>query len=322
MNNILSQAKKAYEKGDNIIQFLIGKGIPKETAILISYDLQSGSYIEQTKGDPEYNSAYTSAISDVINKLGTFKSICEVGIGEGTTFSGVVRKLKSVPDIRMGFDISWSRIKCAKEYCGSKGLNPALFVADLFNIPLPDNSVDLVYTSHSIEPNGGREEEAIKELMRITKKYLVLLEPCYELANKEAKARMDRHGYVKDLGSVSEILGFHVFEHRLFNVSNNPLNPTGLLILKKTGISEESEYNKPDLTCPITKSKLNPCTSLGADSFYHSDDGIFYPALMGIPCLTKGHGIIATKLQSAINRQMGEGYAEGRMQQKYGGGYA
>jgi ubiquinone/menaquinone biosynthesis C-methylase UbiE len=32
-----------------------------------------------------------------------------------------------------------------------------LVVADLFHIPFADNSVDVVYTSHSLEPNGGRE---------------------------------------------------------------------------------------------------------------------------------------------------------------------
>ena len=55
---------------------------------------------------------------------------------------------------------------------------------------MPDKSVDVVYTAHSLEPNGGRELEAVKELLRITSKRLILIEPSYELADKECKIRM------------------------------------------------------------------------------------------------------------------------------------
>ena len=32
------------------------------------------------------------------------------------------------------------------------------------NIPLLDDSVDIVFTSHAIEPNRGREKQILKEL--------------------------------------------------------------------------------------------------------------------------------------------------------------
>ena len=62
-----------------------------------------------------------------------------------------------------------------------------------------DNAIDVVYTSHSIEPNGGREEEALLELYRIAKKYVVLLEPCYEKASSAARKRMEKHNYITNL---------------------------------------------------------------------------------------------------------------------------
>ena len=54
-----------------------------------------------------------------------------------------------------------------------------------------------------MEPNGGREKEALLELSRIARKYLVLIEPAYEYASEKGKERMDLHGYVKNLPDVA-----------------------------------------------------------------------------------------------------------------------
>ncbi|ODN65364.1 hypothetical protein A9E74_02832 [Methylophaga muralis] len=80
-------------------------------------------------------------------------------------------------------------------------------MADLFEIPLADSSVDIIYTSHSLEPNGGREEAALKELLRVARRAVILFEPIYELGNVEAQLRMDTHKYVKQLKNVAENLG-------------------------------------------------------------------------------------------------------------------
>ncbi|CAM5272174.1 Methyltransferase domain-containing protein OS=Lysinibacillus sphaericus OX=1421 GN=LS41612_21290 PE=4 SV=1 [Lysinibacillus sphaericus] len=69
-------------------------------------------------------------------------------------------------------------------------------------MPLANNSIDLVYTVHALEPNGGKELEALKELYRVASKYVVLVEPYYEGANSEAKERMDRLGYIKGIRRV------------------------------------------------------------------------------------------------------------------------
>ncbi|MDO5381032.1 MAG: methyltransferase domain-containing protein [Acidaminococcaceae bacterium] len=82
----------------------------------------------------------------------------EAGIGEGTM---LLPLLLYLPDNFFnniyGFDISWSRVKYAQKFMqeNNKG-SVHLFVGDLFNIPLADNSIDLVYTCHAIELNGGK----------------------------------------------------------------------------------------------------------------------------------------------------------------------
>jgi uncharacterized protein YbaR (Trm112 family) len=168
-----------------------------------------------------------------------------------------------------------------------------LLTGDLFATPFRDNSIDVVYTSHSLEPNGGREKEALKELFRIARKYVVLLEPAYELAHESAKARMRKHGYVTRLQEAAVELGYTVSEHRLFDICSNPENPTGLTIIPKH--CSESQPNDV-LACPVTNTVLEE-----RDMFLFSEKGMLvYPKIMGIPCLLPQNAVIATHLQKFL----------------------
>ena len=58
-------------------------------------------------------------------------------------------------------DISLSRLhlgrRLLKNMRGDLAKNLTLFVADMAMMPLADNSVDAVFTSHALGPNHGRE---------------------------------------------------------------------------------------------------------------------------------------------------------------------
>ncbi|HXA02857.1 MAG TPA: methyltransferase domain-containing protein [Cytophagaceae bacterium] len=287
----LKKIKELYSIGTNIIDYV--KNLKQEKnnsseAIMISYDFQAGSYIQLAKEKSEYLNNYTKAISETINELGIFNSIVEIGVGEATVLANLIPKIKNKPDSILGFDISWSRIRFARHYLSENKINNAIvFVGDLFNIPLQDNSIDIVYTSHSIEPNGGREKEALTELYRISNKYIILLEPCFEMASEEAQARMTRLGYVKNLYNTAKELGYKVKEHRLFEYSSNPLNPTGLTIIEKETV--ESSPANP-LACPITKAPLKEVKG----SMYCEESLLAYPIIDKIPCLLSSNAVIAS----------------------------
>src|SRR3989338_4995090 len=190
----LQKIKELYEKGGNIIEYL--KSIDNNDTnttedIMISYDFQAGSYIQKFSQRQKLNRNYCKALAMLIDNIEGVESLVEVGVGEATTLTTVIKNLGNKPSAIFGFDISWSRLNFAQALLKDFSINNVtLFTANLFEIPLLDNSVDVVYTSHSIEPNGGREEEALKELYRIARKYLILLYPSFEFADDEAKARM------------------------------------------------------------------------------------------------------------------------------------
>ena len=297
LGELVKGMRGAYKAGENAMAYArdhLGPSAGKENttaATLIAYDLQAGTYVARAKNDPSFNRDWCGQIAEILLPLTIPRcSVLEVGSGEATTLAGVVRGLENCQPSGYGFDVSWSRIKVANEWLAMNSVHSKLFVADLFKIPMASNSVDLVYSSHSLEPNGGREQEAIAELVRVARRFVVLIEPAYELANEAARLRMDHHGYVKGLRAAAEACGVDVLQHRLLPVTPNPMNPSGVLVLKKR---EEATVAGNGLwTCPVTGAPLTEMP----DAFWSEEVGLAYPILRGIPLLRPEHAIVASLL--------------------------
>lgn len=291
------ELKARYEKGENIAAVLRNEAGLKhntEKIIEISYDLQAGAYVSAMEQE-DYKlqkQEYSYEIAKLLKSLGTdsTSSVLEAGVGEATTFSGVLQNLAQGQVRAYGFDLSWSRIAIARNWLAREGIPaPVLCTGSLLNIPFADNSIDVVYTSHSIEPNGGMEVPILKELYRVSKKFLVLLEPAYELATMDARNRMDSHGYCKNLAGVSKQLGFNVVEHRLFYVAN-PMNPTALTVIQKEEVAKTPISSRP-FACPMYKT---PLQDLGGGGLFSPEALVVYPVIAGIPCLRVENGIVAS----------------------------
>ncbi len=275
--------------------------------ILISYDFQAGTYYNlYVNKETDYNydlehEKIAEIISSCLDQICGEKSavsphgasFMECGVGEATTFSGVLKRLDMSKLSRIfGFDVSWSRIKYADKCLRVMNSEETyqkvqLFTADMFHIPLKDNSIDLVYTAYSVEPNGGKEKKILEELYRVSGEYLVLIEPAYELAGEKAKKRMLEHGYVTRLYDTALELGYQVLSYELLHADINQLNPTGVMIIKKGS----SQRNEAKLCCPITKQYLERHN----DAMYCKESYLAYPILKNVPCLLEDNAIIATK---------------------------
>lgn len=292
---ILNLINELYKNSGNIMEYLRNNNSDNFNTvedIMISYDFQAGSYIKFYNENKEFKNKYCGSIYKVIKELGEYDSIMEAGVGEGTTLGPLLKYFICKSEVNSyGFDISWSRLKYAKKlFSDLKIKNCNFFTGDLFNIPISDNSIDIVYTSHTIEPNGGKEEEILKELYRITKKYLILLEPIYEFADEEGKERMNKYGYVKNLYETIKKLNYNVLEYRRFDIIQNNLNPTGLIIIEKN--SENINRKVNNYICPITKTELK----LMENVYYSEKSFLSYPIIQGIPCLLSQNAILTSKL--------------------------
>ena len=209
----LNKIKKIFDSGGNVMEYLKEADVNQDIddMVLISYDFQAGSYIKKSEENPEYEEERANVYSEIFNNLGGFDSIMEVGVGEGTTFFNVIKKLNNKDVASFGFDISYSRIQYGQQYLKKQKMNDSLlFTGNFFDCPVQDDAIDIVYSNHSLEPNGGKEREILTELYRITRKYLVLIEPIYELAGEQGKAHMDKHGYVKNIYKIALELRYKV----------------------------------------------------------------------------------------------------------------
>jgi ubiquinone/menaquinone biosynthesis C-methylase UbiE len=287
-----------YKQGKNIIQLLReeqGLQHNTEEIIEIAYDLQAGSYIAAMENTEmaEHRKNYSLEIATTILSLCKPTSILEAGIGEATTLSGVLQNIGS--DVSSyGFDLSWSRVVYAKRWLQDNGWSDTtLCTGNLFHIPFADNSIDIVYTLHSIEPNGGNEKPILQELYRVTRKFLILLEPGYELANDEARQRMDLHGYCRNLKGIAESLDYNVLMHNLFPFTSTPLNPTAITIIKKDDDSVPPSYV---LACPKLKTPLEQIGGM----LFSPEALMVYPIVGGIPCLRIENGIFASKYREVV----------------------
>lgn len=196
----LSKLKK---KKINYRKYLINNtnfNISKITRL--SYDLQSGSYIEshkkmiKNKTNHPYFFENMKKISKYINNK-NIKTILDFGTGEGIKLPHILKYSNQLEKI-FACDISFNRLSVGYDYLKKelkkKELSKIfLFCNKDFELPFKKNSIDLVLTSGVFENmSNNKMTETILELLRISKKGLILIEPKDNSITKTELKRMKK----------------------------------------------------------------------------------------------------------------------------------
>lgn len=291
MERELTHLREVFARGENLTRYLTDRyGAERSRAEIIeyAYDLQAGSYVTALArpGAVEHKRRWAAEVARVVDGL-DIRTVCDAGTGEATTLAFILEALPSARAV--GFDISLSRLLVARTFLGARAAQvEALFAAELGAVPLAGGACDLVMTHHALEPNHGREDELVRELARVTRRYLLLVEPSWELADAEQRARMEHHGYVRGLPAAVERAGLRVLRHGPWPHDANPANRAAVLLAEKPTATSSLDFA---WASPITRLPLRSVEG----GLYCDGDGFFFPTVGGVPVLRRERAVLATR---------------------------
>ncbi len=292
ISKLYKNLKVLYKKKANIQRFLDRKNFLNQTAIQLSYDLQSGSYIKKLRKYKKIDQKVFNIFNKILtDNFSNISSVLDFGSGELTRFMYVIDHLKKKKIKFFACDLSLNRLFLGKNFFKKKILRDKIdieiFTIDNFRIPLPDNSIDVIITCHAIESNRKNMKKIIKELFRVSKFGLCLMEPHYEIANIQQKKRMDYYKYIK---GVPKFLTKQNYDHKIikkkFHI--NPNNPSSIFIIKKKYSKKISKLNFID---PINRKNLRKLKNF----YYSNGSSRLYPAFDGITIFSNNSGIFLPK---------------------------
>jgi hypothetical protein len=294
-------AKSAYENNENITSALkkhLGLKNNSFEIIEAAYDLQAGEYSKKAEMNQDFFDNRAQEVCQFIDmNINHIESMLDVGSGELTMFARVARNLISNSDIKLfATDISLSRL-----VVGRKSLTPSfgivkkinLAVADTAKLPFVTNGIDLIITDHSLEPNGGRLTELLRECFRVARRYCVFVEPSNALQSAVGMERMKSLGYIFDLEKNVTSLGGRIVARHITVNNYNEMNKSEMLIvevpradLNKIYLKDELPYAYPGTDCKLQRT---------GDLLTNEESGLVFPIVHNIPLLLEKNKILFSK---------------------------
>ena len=291
---LLKAAYEAFLNGSNILQVLASKfpTVSQTELIEISYSFQSGTYITYYKNNVEDFSRSNSYICSLLEKYipnsSSLENWLDLGIGEGTTIGDLHRRLnQSIP--LTGTDSSLNRLHLSESFL-SESLDSQVYTPIYCRhdtLPFSDSAFEIVSLFHSLEPNKYSWQNIISEVLRVSARYVLLVEPIYEFANAHQRRHITSHNYfsgliteLNRLSKLSEINILHIEE--LLENSLDPLLPSTFILIEKAKGKSISLFSSiMDLRCIVSNETPNSINN-SCIKF----NSTVYPIVHGVPLLT------------------------------------
>lgn len=180
----------------------------------------------------DYRDYLSGLIADeMLSPRGNF---LDVGAGNGFNARYLSRRF---PETRIvAIDVSAHRLAAARAWMG-RPLRVSFVQMDGAHLAFPDNSFDLVYSCHALEQMESIIEQALSEIIRVTKRRAVLIEPVYELGSTAQRIYLRSHDYTRSILQTLKSASARVTILKLhtLGIQGNPLNQSSLIVLEKIG---------------------------------------------------------------------------------------
>ena len=286
---------------------------------LKKYDKRAGSYIEMWKKtlsddkSPLFEASYEGEIkkikysviqnayfkwlaNTIIEKdLSKISNLIEIGAGELTTISSLKTFFKNKNIDIHASELSWSRINLGQKFFSKRNIKFAsLSVASMLQLPYKDNSFDCVLTHYALEELTGYQEKAIRELVRISKKYVIIIEASFELGNKHQKRKLFNRNWNLEIIPSIKSNNWRLIKHSLVPYCHDPYHHGAIHIIEKDKVALDISKNKfknDIFCCPSCNGKIEHVKSF----FKCAECFVVYPSLENIPIFLTDKGIIASK---------------------------
>lgn len=134
------------------------------------------------------------------------RELLEFGVGSGVNLLLLKKFLFRSDKLKVsGFDYAVSRLLTAKATFSKHSIEcEDLFLANGLNVPLKENSYDIVFSHYVIEQMKDFEEKALDNMIKIAKKGVVLFETAVYRPTINQYIYMKHSGYSKDLPTILE----------------------------------------------------------------------------------------------------------------------
>jgi SAM-dependent methyltransferase len=242
------------------------------------------------RSDRYFDGIKNYVLDNVFNVKRDAQSYLEVGAGEYTTLVAALKGRPERPKRLVGLDLSWSRLHVGERHARANGVSvERSVVGDLFDLPFLDDSFEIVYTHHCIEQSPFDNARALSELYRVASRFLILIEPSYELGDRIQKRRMVARNYVRGLPKAIRQLGYALRKYELLPLGAYGNRPA-VFMIEKSG--RDAGASRPDyLACPLGKEPVIAAKR----HLYCREHRVIYPVIDGIACLDRRHAIPASR---------------------------
>ena len=247
----------------------------------LSYDLQSGTYVKfynklkTNKNIYIYNSNMKNLSKYINNKK--IQTLLDFGTGEGTKLPYILKHNKQLKKI-FACDVSFNRLSVGYDFL-KKELKKedlskvTLFCNENFELPFKNNSIDLVFTGGVLENmSNNKMDNMILELLRVTKKRLILLEPRIDNISITDLRRMKKFKLNFNLNKILKKNKINFIEDVWSKLEDNNSPYSIRIIDKKTKSSKDQNFYLKNENYPLRK----------MNNFFYSKFGKIIPILNNI----------------------------------------